>query len=152
MPAGRVVLEITEHAIVENYADLRRALFSLRSKARIAIDDAGAGYSGLKHILEVGPNLIKLDMALTRGIDTDPARYALAAALVTFAREIGSDIVAEGIETAGELSVLGGLGVTFGQGFYLSRPMPTAAIARVLIAERFSSQRNDKPDRIDAAR
>ncbi|HEX2764983.1 MAG TPA: EAL domain-containing protein [Allosphingosinicella sp.] len=127
VPSGRLVLEITEHAVVRDYVDLKRALGPLRRHCAVAIDDAGAGYSGLRHIVDIAPDLIKLDMSLTRGIDGDPARAALATALVAFGREIGSRIVAEGVETGAELATLERLGVGSGQGYFLQKPMPIAA-------------------------
>ncbi len=136
VPAGRIVLEVTEHAIVADYVGLLQALKPLRKHARIAVDDAGAGYSGLRHILDIRPDIIKLDTSLTRGIDADPARFALATALLTFADQLGSEIVAEGIETAAELEALRSLGVGCGQGYFLSRPMPIAAAAQFLIARQ----------------
>lgn len=137
IPADRVVLEITEHAIVSDYADLHDALSLLRDKVRIAVDDVGAGYSGLVHILEVKPEIMKLDISLTRGIDSDPVRAALATALVTFANEIGSTLVAEGIETSDERQTLERLNVGHGQGFFLCRPMPVLALSRFLMRETF---------------
>jgi PAS domain S-box-containing protein len=119
----RIVIEITEHAGIEDYAALGGALAQLRAKGlRVAIDDAGAGYSSLRHILYLRPDIIKLDVALTRGIDADPARQALAVALVSFRQQVGAVLVAEGIETENELAVLMQLGVRHGQGFYLGRP------------------------------
>ncbi len=124
-PADRIVLEITEHAHVADYAALLAALQPLRSRGmRLAVDDAGAGYSSLQHILHLQPDLIKLDMGLTRNIDLDPARRALASALIGFARDTGSRIIAEGVETASELATLQGLGVEMAQGYFLGRPMP----------------------------
>jgi EAL domain-containing protein (putative c-di-GMP-specific phosphodiesterase class I) len=93
---------------------------------RLAIDDAGAGYAGLRHILRLNPNVIKLDMDLTQGIERDRARTALASAMIAFASEIGAEIIAEGIETEGELRALQALGVQRGQGYYLGRPMLVA--------------------------
>jgi EAL domain-containing protein (putative c-di-GMP-specific phosphodiesterase class I) len=91
---------------------------------RVAIDDAGAGYSGLRHILAVEPDTVKLDISLTRGIDQDRKRRALASALIAFAREINVGMIAEGVETAAELKTLTELGVGHAQGFFLGRPMP----------------------------
>jgi EAL domain-containing protein (putative c-di-GMP-specific phosphodiesterase class I) len=125
MPAERIVLEITEHAHVDDYDELRRALRPLRVRGvRLAVDDAGAGYSSLQHILQLTPDLIKLDMSLTRNINIDPARRALASALVAFARDTGSRIIAEGVETESELAALGSIGVEKAQGYFLGRPMP----------------------------
>lgn len=124
MPAERIVLEITEHAHVEDYDRLLRALQSLRIRGmRIAVDDAGAGYSSLQHILQLQPDLIKLDMGITRHIDLDMARRALASALVVFAADTGSSIIAEGVETASELRALQNIGVEKAQGYFLGRPM-----------------------------
>lgn len=120
----RLVLEITEHAEVGDYDALRGALAPLRrAGARLAIDDAGAGYSSLRHILQLGPDIIKLDMGLTRSIDRDSARRAMASALTCFARETDCQIVAEGIENDLELAALKALGVAKGQGYVLGRPM-----------------------------
>lgn len=120
-----VVLEITEYARVSDYEETRQIIEEFRSKGvRVAIDDAGAGYSSLRHILDLMPDLIKLDISLVRSIDTDPARHALAAGLTSFANEIGASIVAEGIETEAELEALRQLGVQMGQGFHLAMPMP----------------------------
>lgn len=130
LPAERIVLEVTEHASVADYSDLFTALRPMRERGiRLAVDDAGAGYSSLRHILDLQPDIIKLDMGLTRNIDLDPARRALAAALIGFSRDTGSLIVAEGVETASELRTLSALGVDMGQGFFLGRPMPLADAA-----------------------
>ncbi len=118
-----LVLEVTEHAQVADYDALRAALEPLRrAGVRLAIDDAGAGYSSLQHIIQLRPDIIKLDMSLTRSIDSDAARRALASALTFFAREVDSVIVAEGIETEAELATLQSLRVSRGQGYLLGRP------------------------------
>jgi EAL domain-containing protein (putative c-di-GMP-specific phosphodiesterase class I) len=119
----RVTLEITEHAPIEDYDELKEALHDLRTQGvRLAIDDAGAGFASLRHILQLDPDVIKLDMSLTHHIDRDRPKRALAAGLISFASEIGAAIVAEGIETQSELEALRGLGVAYGQGFFLARP------------------------------
>src|SRR5205807_8755918 len=89
---------------------------------RLAVDDAGAGFSSLRHILRLAPDFIKLDGALTRGIDRDRTRRALGAALISFASEIGVPIIAEGVETQDEVDALRALRVTCGQGFHLGMP------------------------------
>jgi EAL domain-containing protein (putative c-di-GMP-specific phosphodiesterase class I) len=123
--AARVVVEITEHERVEDYALLAQALERLRSEgARIAIDDAGAGFASLRHTLQIAPDMVKVDISLTRDIDKDRAKRALASALISFADEMGMQIIAEGIETKAELDTLMELGVAFGQGFYLAKPAP----------------------------
>lgn len=122
---ARIVLEITEHAVVQNYDELSSALGPFRAMGyRISVDDAGAGYASLHHILRLKPEIIKLDMSLTRSLDRDPARRALAAAMVGFGAETGATIVAEGVETAEELATLIDVGVTHGQGYFLGRPGP----------------------------
>lgn len=122
----RLVVEVTEHAQVDDYASLAIALRHLRRKVRIAIDDVGAGYAGLRHIVDLSPDLLKLDMSLTRNIHCDAARHALSGAMVRFAYQIGARIVAEGIENAEEFAALRSLGVDYGQGYMLGRPMPVA--------------------------
>jgi len=121
----RIVLELTEHKVVDDYPGLVASLRSLRRLGvRVAIDDTGSGYSSLAHILKIAPDFIKLDRELTSGIDVDPVRRAMAMALVTFAGDTGAQIVAEGIETADELGELRRLGIPFGQGYHLGRPAP----------------------------
>lgn len=149
VPVGRLVLEVTEHAIIRDFVRFREVLEPLRDRVRIAIDDAGAGYSGLRHILDIRPDIIKLDMSLTRGIDKDPARTALASALITFAADIGSTIVAEGIETAAELATLKALGAHAGQGYHLQRPKPISALASFLIARKLGCSQLTNVDRSD---
>ena len=123
--ASRVILEVTEHARIDDYFALERSLRRLRDYgARIAVDDVGAGFATLRHILGLCPDLVKLDVSLIRDIDGDPWRRALAASLVTFAREIDALIVAEGIETPAEFELLRELGIRYGQGFYLGPPQP----------------------------
>ena len=119
-----LVVEVTEHSKVQDYAALGRALTNIRGKARIAIDDVGAGYAGLRHIVDLRPDLLKLDMCLTRDIDTDPARRALSSAMVRLAEKIGCRLVAEGVETQAESEVLRDLGVNYAQGWLFARPMP----------------------------
>ncbi len=119
----RVVLEITEHEEVDDYAGLRGALRPLREAGvRVAVDDAGAGFASLRHVLALAPDLVKLDLALVAGIDADRARQALAAAMVTFTGSIGAAVIAEGVETDAELDCLRGLGVPLGQGYHLGMP------------------------------
>ena len=122
---SRVVLEITEHASVPDYHAVLDALAPFRQRgAQLAIDDAGAGYASMRHILSLKADVIKLDMSLTRDIDSDPSRRALAKGLIAFAREVGSRITAEGVETESELATLRAIGVDKAQGYYLSRPCP----------------------------
>ena len=122
-PAERVVIELTEHAPAGDYPSLREALDAFgRSGVRIAVDDAGAGFASLRHILELSPHIIKLDISIVRRIDSEPHQRALASALVAFAREIGTDLIAEGVETAGEAFTLDLLGIALIQGYFIARP------------------------------
>lgn len=124
--ATRIVIEITEHEQADDYEAFRRSLEALRRRGvRVAIDDAGAGFS-LRHALALDPHILKLDISLTRDIDNDRARRALASALVRFAEEMDVTMIAEGIESEAELQELLGLGVTYGQGFLLGVPRPLA--------------------------
>ncbi|MDQ3690893.1 MAG: EAL domain-containing protein [Chloroflexota bacterium] len=121
----RIVLELTEHTQIDDYAALRDSVGLLRRKGvRLAIDDAGAGYSSLRHIVQLAPDLIKVDIGLVRSIHQDPARRALVSSLAQFARETNAQLVAEGIEEQAELETLLSLRVTFGQGYLLGRPSP----------------------------
>jgi EAL domain-containing protein (putative c-di-GMP-specific phosphodiesterase class I) len=123
--ATRMVVEITEHEAIEDYALLAATLGDLRDRGlRVAIDDAGAGFASLRHTLLLRPDIVKVDTSLTRDIDGDRAKRALTSALVSFGEEMGMAIIAEGIETPEELETLVSLGVPFGQGFYLGEPGP----------------------------
>lgn len=128
----RIVLELTEHFPVEDYERLKGALCEIRRRGtRLAIDDTGAGFASLAHILKLSPDVIKLDRDLARGIDSDPIRRSMAAALVTFAAQTGAHVVAEGLETEAELAAVRELGIAYGQGYLLGRPGPVSALGDV---------------------
>lgn len=130
-PLSRIVLEITEHAAVSDYDQLSAFLGPYREAgARLAIDDAGAGFSSLQHIIKLRPDTIKLDYSLTHAIDTDQARQAMCSAMVMFSRGTGAVLVSEGIETLEELETLTLLGVSRGQGYLLGRPVMAAIMAQ----------------------
>jgi FOG: EAL domain len=115
--AERLVLEITEHAPVADYGRLLAALAPLRERGvQLAIDDTCSGYASLRHVLHLRPDTIKLDITLTRGIETDPARRALVEAIVGFAPSVGAEVLAEGIETVQHLHALTMSGVALGLG------------------------------------
>lgn len=123
----RLVVEVTEHAKVCDYPSLRAAIERVKSLGvRIAVDDVGTGFSGLEQILRLSPDLLKLDGALVRDVDCLADKRAMVAALVAFAGQVGASVVAEQVETAAELDVLCGLGVTHAQGYHLGRPEPLA--------------------------
>lgn len=119
----QLVLEITEHVPIEEYAALGKAIDTLDG-VRLAVDDAGAGYASLRHILELRPTFVKLDISLVRGIETDKLRQALVAGLDHFALRSGSHLIAEGVETEDEAATLEGLGIEFAQGYLFGRPEP----------------------------
>jgi EAL domain-containing protein (putative c-di-GMP-specific phosphodiesterase class I)/DNA-binding NarL/FixJ family response regulator len=136
---ARVVVEITEHARINDYDRLREALDGIREVgARVAIDDAGAGFASLRHILRLEPEFIKLDRTLIDGIESDRSRQALAAGLISFAEKIDATIVAEGIERPGEVEALAELGVLYGQGYFFARPgpLPLPLLVGATAAER----------------
>lgn len=126
----RIVVELTEHAPIADYTPVVRAVEALRSKGvSIAIDDAGAGYSSLRHVLAIRPDLIKLDVSLTRNIHLDSMKEAMASALVAFSEKTGCRIVAEGVETEAELHKLRELGIHKGQGYFLGIPQDAGDFA-----------------------
>jgi EAL domain-containing protein (putative c-di-GMP-specific phosphodiesterase class I)/CheY-like chemotaxis protein len=124
--AAPVILELTEHARIEDYAAVRTALESYGPHMRLAVDDAGAGYASLRHILELRPAFVKLDISIVRAIETDPVRQALVSGLVYFAGHTDSEMIAEGIETEAEAETIRRLGIRLGQGFLFGRPEPVA--------------------------
>jgi EAL domain-containing protein (putative c-di-GMP-specific phosphodiesterase class I) len=131
LDCSRLVLEVTEHVRVEDYQAVHMATAQLRDRgARLATDDTGAGYAGFQHLLGIRPDVIKLDVSLIRGVDADPSRRALAAALVTFTDSIGATLIAEGVETAAELATLQQLNVRWAQGYYLGTPQQLPDVLR----------------------
>jgi PAS domain S-box-containing protein len=128
LEGDRLVVEVSEHAAVEDYQPLQQAIDRLRRHGvRLAIDDAGAGFSSLKHIVRLVPEFIKLDLFLIRDVNDDPVKRAVVAGMLGVARQIGARLIAEGVENADELRVLTDLGVDCAQGFYLGRPGPLSA-------------------------
>lgn len=124
-PSGQLVVEVTEHARVQDYDLLRRSRRWLRDRdARLAIDDVGTGFSGLDHILQFEPDLLKIDGALVRDIDLVRGKQTMVAGLVTFADQVGTTVIAEQVETTAELDRLRKLGVTHAQGYLLGHPEP----------------------------
>jgi EAL domain-containing protein (putative c-di-GMP-specific phosphodiesterase class I) len=120
----RIILEVTEHAVIDDYELVRDALDRLRPLAGIGIDDAGAGFASLRHILELEPDLVKLDVSLVRNVEQDPLRQALVAGLVHFAATANCDLLGEAIETEAEAKALVDLRVELGQGYLFGRPAP----------------------------
>lgn len=131
--AGRLIIELTEHVEVDDYHQVRRVADAVRDAGvRLAVDDAGAGYSSLLHVVKLVPDLIKLDRCLIQGLDVDPVRRHLCESLAAFGRRIDAEVVAEGIETARELEVVQELGISLGQGYLLGRPRPFGCLSFAL--------------------
>ena len=123
VPLHRLVIEVTEHAKVRSYSELLTCLAPLRERGvRLAIDDTGAGYASFNHVLQLRPDVIKIDRSLIANITDDAARRSLVTALVLLALDLGASVTAEGVETTSELRTLATLGVDCAQGYLLARP------------------------------
>ena len=123
--AGRVTVELTEHLRIDDYRSFASALEPMRQAGgQIAIDDFGAGYASLRHMLRLRPEWLKLDISLTERIDESQMAHEMAAALTSFADKVGLRVIAEGIETEEELDALVELGFRYGQGFHFGVPGP----------------------------
>ncbi|TYP86568.1 EAL domain-containing protein [Blastococcus xanthinilyticus] len=143
LPLPRVLLELSEHDRVEDYAALAAVLDPLRAAGlRLAIDDVGAGFSSLRHIVVTAPDVIKIDRSIVTGLHADPVLTKLVASLAEFAHGCGVEVVAEGVETAEEHAALRGLGVDSGQGWFYGRPGPPEALADTAAA-RIPGPRRD---------
>jgi EAL domain-containing protein (putative c-di-GMP-specific phosphodiesterase class I)/CheY-like chemotaxis protein len=120
---GQTIVELTENSVIEDFSHMREVVRQLRDQGfRIAIDDAGAGHSGLQTMVELEPDFIKLDISLTRGLETSFVKQKLIATLRDFCREAGVTLIAEGIETRSQLDALIDLGIAYGQGFLFAHP------------------------------
>jgi EAL domain-containing protein (putative c-di-GMP-specific phosphodiesterase class I)/CheY-like chemotaxis protein len=121
--ASQIILEITERAKLESVGHVRERIARLRQMGfRIAIDDIGAGYSGLNSFAMIQPDIVKLDIMLVRGVDTDPVKRKLVRVLADLCRDLGILVVAEGVETVGERDTLVELGCDLLQGYLFARP------------------------------
>lgn len=139
---GGLVIELTEQTPIDSYLELEPDLNQLRSAgALIAVDDAGAGYAGLRHLLALRPSLIKIDRELIQDVDRDEAKRALVGMLGTFASHVDAWILAEGVERVEELDALVSLGVPLVQGYCLARPAPPWAGIDLDLAHRLASRR-----------
>lgn len=126
----RVVIELTEHVPVEDYPAVQRAFAEMRGHgARLAADDLGAGYAGFRHLLDLAPDIIKLDVSLVRGVHHSNRQQSLLKAMTAFADDVGATVIAEGVEQAEELETLRALSVPWAQGYYLGRPAPLRPLA-----------------------
>ncbi len=141
---SRIVLEITESDLAGYSAEMMVAIDRLRERgARIAIDDLGIGFSNVRRVVSIRPEILKLDISLIRGIDANPMLQAVVAAALILAERIGSQVIAEGVETSDECACLVDLGVVYAQGFLLGMPEPAPSQARDL--RSFSGPRSTDP-------
>ena len=123
LPTSSLMFEVTEAEQVSDPAHLRHILHSYKEMGfTVAIDDFGAGHSGLNLLADFQPDLVKLDMGLVRGIDADRARRVIVGGLLRICAELHVDVVAEGVETEAEHRALRDLGATMFQGFLFGRP------------------------------
>lgn len=130
---SRIVLEVTEHVPISDYDEFRAALAPLRKQGlKLAIDDAGAGYASFRHILQLDPEIIKLDISITQNVHLNQSRLALAAALIAFAKETNKIVVAEGVEINEELDKFRQLGISLIQGYLIAKPMPPIEAIKVI--------------------
>lgn len=121
--SDNVIFEITEHTAVKDYKGFNRVLENYRQQGyRIALDDVGEGYSGLRLMTEVRPNFIKIDMSLVHNIHKDKIRKELLKCFQQFSKVVDIHIIAEGVETYEELKTLIEIGIPYGQGYYLQHP------------------------------
>ena len=136
LPLDRILLELSEHDPVGDYAALDAVLAPLRRLGmRLAIDDVGAGFSSLRHIVLTSPDVIKLDRSIVAGTAGDPVLTRLVRSLVDFADGCHAQVVAEGVETADDAEALRLAGVGYGQGWHFGRPGPAGELAPVARAD-----------------
>lgn len=134
LPLERIVLEVSEHEPVGDYPALCAAIAPLRVRGmRLAIDDAGAGFSSLRHIVLMSPDIIKLDRSIVDGVSHDRVLTPLVRSLVQFAHESGATTVAEGVETCDDAQALVTLGVDLGQGWHFGRPVPPEELVDISV-------------------
>jgi PAS domain S-box-containing protein len=138
-----VVLEVTEHEVIENYATARDAVRALGHDVRVAVDDAGAGIANFNHIVDLGPDFVKLDISLVRGVNRDLGRQALVIGMHYFAQSAGCRLVAEGIEDEEEAATLAGFGVELGQGYLFGHPAPAGKWVAVTPARKSADSPRD---------
>jgi EAL domain-containing protein (putative c-di-GMP-specific phosphodiesterase class I)/GGDEF domain-containing protein len=134
--ASRLVFEITERAAITDFSTFRQAVQLLkRSGFKVAVDDVGSAYAGLRVVSEIHPDLIKLDMQLTRGVDNDPVKRQLIGAVAKFCADVGVPLIVEGVETKEELEVVQALGIHLAQGFLFGAPVEVPGTEQLALPE-----------------
>jgi EAL domain-containing protein (putative c-di-GMP-specific phosphodiesterase class I) len=147
-----IVIELTEHEAFDEDGALELELAALRERgARIALDDAGAGYAGLQQLVRLRPEIVKVDRSLIAGIHEDASKLALLQALAGFAGTTGAAVCAEGVEELAELRALAGFDVTYAQGYALARPAPAWPAIPAAVAEAAASAADHGMRRAGAA-
>jgi EAL domain-containing protein (putative c-di-GMP-specific phosphodiesterase class I) len=130
LPLDRIVLELTEQEEVSDYIAMNRAVLRLRADGvRLAVDDAGAGFASMRHIVSLQPDIIKLDATWVNDIEADPVRRSMVTALASFAASIDAVMVGEAVETEAQAGVLRDIGVPWAQGYFFARPAPLSEAA-----------------------
>jgi PAS domain S-box-containing protein len=148
--AGRpIVLEVTEHEMIDDYDLVRGAFHALGNDVRLAVDDAGVGIANFGHIIELRPDFVKLDISMVRRVNAHLGRQAMVVGMRHFSLTVGCRLIAEGVETVEEEATLRALGVEFGQGYLFGYPGPAAdwAAARAAAPERSQLTLPQEPDR-----
>jgi EAL domain-containing protein (putative c-di-GMP-specific phosphodiesterase class I) len=131
-----LVLEVTEHEVIDDYDVVRAAIRELGNDIRVAVDDAGAGVANFGHIIDLRPDFVKLDFSLVRRVNANLGRQALVVGMRHFARTAGCRLIAEGVETVEEARTLTALGVEFGQGYLFGHPEPVETWAAAAPGEQ----------------
>jgi EAL domain-containing protein (putative c-di-GMP-specific phosphodiesterase class I) len=127
--ASRVCFEITESVALYDLKNTRRFVDRVRSfGSMVALDDFGAGYTSFNYLKELPADLVKIDGSFIRLLDTQPANYAITRAILDLSHQIGMSVVAEWVESVEVLEALMGLGIDYGQGFLLARPLSTETL------------------------
>jgi len=135
LPPGALILEVTERVLIEGSAPMMAGLVELRGRGvRLAIDDFGAGYASLAYLRQLPVDIIKIDPSFVAGLGTDAALGMLTKTIVSVGRDLGIEVVAEGIERPEQLAMLASMGCDFGQGYLIARPMPAGEVAATVRA------------------
>ncbi len=132
LPPGALTLEVAERVLIEGAGPMIAGLAELRARGvRLAIDDFGTGYASLAYLRQLPVDVIKIDPSFVAGLVTDPTLAMLTRTIVSVGRDLGIEVVAEGIERPEQLDMLASMGCSLGQGFLVARPMPAAAVSEL---------------------
>jgi EAL domain-containing protein (putative c-di-GMP-specific phosphodiesterase class I) len=144
LPPDRVVIELTENQPIYDFERMRNALLHYRAMGfKIAIDDLGEGFSSLRLWSELQPEFIKIDMHFVQGVNSDPVKLQILKSIQLIAHSCGTKVIAEGIETALELSTIRNIEIMFGQGYFIARPSPTPLLIATTETTSIINDKND---------